>query len=116
MGFDFFFGYNCQRQAHTYYPVHLYKNENRVYLNNDTIPPNTKLAKGADPYDPKSYSKFMLNEYAPELMFKEMISFVSENKQNPFFLYWATPIPHNALQAPQNWIDFFTSASLDLLE
>ena len=107
MGFDFFFGYNCQRQAHTYYPVHLYKNENRVHLNNDTIPPNTKLAKGADPYDPKSYSKFMLNEYAPELMFKEMISFVSENKQNPFFLYWATPIPHNALQAPQNWIDFY---------
>ena len=107
MGFDFFFGYNCQRQAHTYYPVHLYKNENRVHLNNDTIPPNTKLAKGADPYDPKSYSKFMLNEYAPELMFKEMISFVSENKENPFFLYWATPIPHNALQAPQNWIDFY---------
>ena len=107
MGFDFFFGYNCQRQAHTYYPVHLYKNENRVHLNNDTIPPNTKLAKGADPYDPKNYSKFMLNEYAPELMFKEMISFVSENKQNPFFLYWATPIPHNALQAPQNWIDFY---------
>ena len=107
MGFDFFFGYNCQRQAHTYYPLHLYKNENRVHLNNDTIPPNTKLAKGADPYDPKSYSKFMLNEYAPELMFKEMISFVSENKQNPFFLYWATPIPHNALQAPQNWIDFY---------
>ncbi len=107
MGFDFFFGYNCQRQAHTYYPVHLYKNENRVHLNNDTIPPNTKLAKGADPHDPKSYSKFMLNEYAPELMFKEMISFVSENKQNPFFLYWASPIPHNALQAPQNWIDFY---------
>jgi arylsulfatase A-like enzyme len=22
-GFDFFCGYNCQRQAHTYYPVHL---------------------------------------------------------------------------------------------
>ena len=107
MGFDFFFGYNCQRQAHTYYPVHLYKNENRVHLNNDTIPPNTKLAKGADPNDPKSYSKFMLNEYAPELMFKEMISFISENKQNPFFFYWATPIPHNALQAPQNWIDFY---------
>ena len=55
----------------------------------------------------QNYSKFMLNEYAPELMFKEMISFVSENKQNPFFLYWATPIPHNALQAPQNWIDFY---------
>ena len=27
MGFDFFYGYNCQRQAHTYYPMFLYKNE-----------------------------------------------------------------------------------------
>ena len=32
MGFDFFFGYNCQRQAHTYYPVHLYHNEQRFFL------------------------------------------------------------------------------------
>ena len=24
-GFDLFYGYNCQRQAHTYYPCHLYK-------------------------------------------------------------------------------------------
>ena len=107
MGFDFFYGYNCQRQAHTYFPVHLYKNENRVYLNNDTIPPNTKLAKGANPFDSKSYSSFKLNEYAPDLMFKEMISFISENKQNPFFLYWATPIPHNPLQAPQKWINYY---------
>ena len=107
MGFDFFFGYNCQRQAHTYFPVHLYKNENRVYLNNDTIHPNTKLAKGANPFDSKSYSNFKLNEYAPDLMFKEMISFISENKQTPFFLYWATPIPHNPLQAPQKWIDYY---------
>ncbi|MCK5729751.1 MAG: sulfatase-like hydrolase/transferase, partial [Draconibacterium sp.] len=37
MGFDFFVGYNCQRQAHTYYPVHLYKNEARLYLGNDTV-------------------------------------------------------------------------------
>ncbi|HKL67775.1 MAG TPA: sulfatase-like hydrolase/transferase, partial [Bacteroidales bacterium] len=28
-GFDFFFGYNCQRQAHTYTPVHLWKNDER---------------------------------------------------------------------------------------
>ena len=39
--------------------------------------------------------------------FKEMISFISENKQNPFFLYWATPIPHNPLQAPQKWINYY---------
>ena len=40
-GFDYFFGYNCQRQAHTYTPVHLYENEKRFHLNNDTIAPRT---------------------------------------------------------------------------
>ena len=30
MGFDEFYGYNCQRQAHSYYPDHLWHNEERV--------------------------------------------------------------------------------------
>ncbi len=107
MGFDFFYGYNCQRQAHTYYPLHLYKNKNRVHLKNDTIAPNTKLAAGADPNNSDSYAAYTLNEYAPELMFNELTNFVATNKETPFFLYWATPIPHVALQAPQKWVTYY---------
>jgi arylsulfatase len=107
MGFDFFYGYNCQRQAHTYYPVHLYKNERRVFLNNDTVAPHTKLPPNADLYNPESYRLFNLNEYAPDLMFSEITGFVNENHEQPFFLFWATPIPHTALQAPQRWIDYY---------
>ncbi|TKG89235.1 N-acetylgalactosamine-6-sulfatase [Puteibacter caeruleilacunae] len=106
-GFDFFCGYNCQRQAHTYYPVHLYLNENRIYLDNDTVPIHSKLNKGADPLALESYAKFSLKEYAPDVMFREMMHFVDENKNNPFFLYWATPIPHVAIQAPQKWVDYY---------
>src|SRR4030043_115683 len=29
-GFDHFFGYNCQRQAHNYYPTYLYDDDRRV--------------------------------------------------------------------------------------
>ena len=106
-GFDFFYGYNCQRQAHTYYPVHLYKNDRRVYLNNDTISPDTPLEKGADPYDLKSYTKFTLNEYACDPMFQELTEFVNQNKNHPFFMYWATTIPHLPIQAPQRWVDYY---------
>jgi arylsulfatase len=108
MGFDFFFGYNCQRQAHTYYPLHLYKNRNRVHLANDTVAPNTKLPKGADIHDPASYAAYTLKDYSPDLMFKELSTFVATNKDHPFFLYWATPIPHVAIQAPQKWVDHYT--------
>ena len=107
MGFDYFYGYNCQRQAHTYYPLHLYENEHRVYLENDTVPPRTKLPEGADPYDMASYADFTLTDYSPELMFDKMTQFIAEHQDEPFFFYWATPIPHVPLQAPQRWVDHY---------
>ena len=107
MGFDYFYGINCQRMAHTYYPVFLYENENRDYLNNDTVAPNTRLPEGADPFDLKSYAPYTLNEYAPDNMFVKLTEFVDKNKDHPFFLYWATPIPHVALQAPVEWVDYY---------
>ena len=107
MGFDFFYGYNCQRQAHTYYPLHLYKNRNRVHLANDTIAPNTPLAVGKDPNDDASYADYNLKDYSPDLMFNEITDWVSQNADKPFFLYWATPIPHVALQAPKRWVDYY---------
>jgi arylsulfatase A-like enzyme len=74
MGFDFFFGYNCQRAAHEYYPDHLWRNDTVV------------------PLDGKSYSH--------DLMASEMLDFVKRSKDQPFFLYLAFTIPHQKLQVP----------------
>ncbi len=106
-GFDFFCGYNCQRQAHTYYPVHLYLNEERLYLGNDTVAPNTKLMEGADPFEMANYAPYTLSSYAPDVMFDNMIRFIEEGGEDPFFFYWASPIPHVALQAPKRWVDYY---------
>ncbi len=106
-GFDFFYGYNCQRQAHTFFPVHLWKNTEKVPLKNKMVPPHTGLPDGADPYDPESYSDFWLTDYASELMQKELIQFIKKNKHEPFFLYYANPIPHVPLQAPKRWVDYY---------
>jgi arylsulfatase A-like enzyme len=106
-GFDFFYGYNCQRQAHTYFPLHLWRNTEKELLNNKLVPPRTSLPEGADPYDPDSYSDFWLTEYASELMQEELIQFIIDNKNQPFFLYYANPIPHMPLQAPQRWVDHY---------
>jgi len=106
-GFDFFFGYNCQRQAHTYYPCHLYRNTQRVFLRNAAVAPGVRLAPGADPLDPASYAPFEQPDYAPDLMFREIRTFVDTHRDRPFFLYWATPLPHVALQAPKRWIDHY---------
>jgi len=107
MGFDYFCGYNCQRIAHTYYPLFLYENEHRIYINNDTVKPHLSLEKGADSSDIVSYSKFELNDYAPDIMHTKALSFIADNKDKPFFLYYATPIPHLPLQAPKEWVDYY---------
>lgn len=106
-GFDLFYGYICQRQAHTYYPLHLYKNDKRVMLDNDTVFNYTRLAKGADPRDMKSYEHITSRVYSPDLMHQEAIHFIEENKNKPFFIYYATPLPHVPLQAPQHLIDYY---------
>jgi arylsulfatase len=42
-------------------------------------------------------------------MFKELIQFVEDSKDQPFFLYWANPIPHVPIQAPQRWVDYYVN-------
>jgi arylsulfatase len=106
-GFDFFIGYNCQRVAHTYYPPFLYKNDHRLYLDNKIIPLSEKLPAGVDPYDKKSYTRYTQKEYSPDIMYREIENFVTKNRDTTFFFYWATPIPHVALQAPERWVDYY---------
>ena len=105
MGFNNFYGINCQRMAHTYYPVFLYENDHRVYLNNDTVPPNK--------INSTTYLTYSLKEYSPDKMFTKLTDFVNDNKANPFFLYWATPIPHIMYQAPKIWVDYYEKKFAD---
>jgi arylsulfatase len=104
-GFDLFFGYNCQRQAHNYYPGHLWKNDEKVELGNRLFSPHQRFPKDADPYDPKNYEQYKGKVYAPDLMIREALHFIEENRDKPFFLYYPTTIPHVALQAPEEWVD-----------
>lgn len=107
-GFDCFFGYLCQRQAHTYYPTHLWKNDERVHLDNELVDPHQSLPEGLDPYEPDSYARFQEQpDYSPDLMQAEALRFIEENRDDPFFLYYPTPIPHVSLQAPQRWVDYY---------
>lgn len=85
-GFDYFFGYLNQTLAHNYYPETLWRNQEIV-----------KLEKGT---------------YAPNLFQKEAEDFIKREKSKPFFLYYATILPHahneltrktgNGMEIPSN--------------
>ena len=106
-GFNYFFGYNCQRQAHTLFPMHLWENEKKILLNNKMISPHSNLEKGANPNNPESYCSFSLNEYAPELMHDKAAAFIESNSNSRFFLLYASPLPHAPLQAPEKWVNHY---------
>jgi len=105
-GFDFFYGYNCQRQAHTLYPSHLWKNKERHILSNKIVDKGA-LKTGLDPNSPSSYEVYNQNDYGPTLMHNEALEFIDRNKDNKFFLYYASPLPHLPLQAPEKWVNYY---------
>ena len=99
-GFDFFYGYICQREAHNYFPGWLWLNRERRFLNNPRFKPHQRLKKA-----PKDYRRFRGNEYAPDLILNAALGFVRQNLDRPFFLYLPFVEPHVAMQPPQRWVD-----------
>ncbi|MEQ9098256.1 MAG: arylsulfatase [Imperialibacter sp.] len=103
--FDYFCGYNCQRQAHNLYPTHIWENESRIYLSNAFMAPGEKLATGSDTLAESSFDKFYQADYAPGVMHEKALGFLRENKDNPFFMYYASPLPHLPLQVPKEYVE-----------
>ena len=84
-GFDTFYGYNCQRLGHHYYPHHLWSNQDSLVLEE-----NANFKKGV---------------YGPELIHEKTLEFIDTNKSRPFFLYVPSIIPHAELAAPEHIIE-----------
>lgn len=101
-GFDYFYGLLDQKQAHSYYPTHLWENGKWDTLNNTFI----NVHKPLDPKTAtdKDFEYFKGRDYAPEKMMEKALGFLDRNKDNPFFLYFPSPLPHVSLQAPDKYI------------
>ncbi|MCG6955269.1 MAG: arylsulfatase [Gemmatimonadetes bacterium] len=104
-GFDHFFGYLCQRIAHSYYPPYLWRDQQKIPLENEWVFPHQPLPPGADPQDPASYAPYEGKEYSHDLLVAEALQFIRDNQARPFFLYLPFTIPHVALQVPEDSVE-----------
>jgi arylsulfatase A-like enzyme len=100
-GFDYFFGYLDQQLAHNFYPTHLWRNGERVELDNEYFSAH-QVFEGDDPDDPEQYRQYQGNEYSLDVMADDALRFIEENQEGPFFLYLPFTIPHVALQVPDS--------------
>ena len=93
MGFDEFFGYNCQSLAHNYYPDHLWENSEKIVLKGN--------ANGAR------------KEYSADLIHSKLMGFLDEasreysEKGRPFFIYYAMTLPHAELTSTPDRMEKF---------
>ena len=109
-GFDHFYGYLCQRVAHNYYPTHLWRNHNVDVLHgNDHFRAHQRLQEPLA--NASDYDQYRGDDYAPEQIIAEAESVIDahgeSNPDQPLFLYYASVIPHVALQAPQEFVDMY---------
>ena len=81
MGFDYFFGYNCQRHAHHYFVDYLWENDQKI-----------------------EYEKSV---YSHDRQTEKALNFVRENKEKPFFLFLAYTIPHAEMVIPDKYLEPF---------
>jgi arylsulfatase A-like enzyme len=82
-GFDHFFGYLHHSLAHDYFPRQLFRDGQTI-----TYPENHR-----DTGD----------TYSCDLFLRDALDWMREHKSKPFFLLYATQLPHASLYAPEEW-------------
>jgi len=79
-GFDQWFGYLNQRNAHSYYPPYLWRNEEKMIL------------EGNQNDQRRQYTHDMFTDFA--------LDFIRNYKTNPIFLYLPYTVPHAKYEIP----------------
>jgi len=111
-GFEFAYGFYDQKHAHTYYPHYLYENGQPV-----PIPENygfdmertyrhTNASEGLHEYD--EHGQLIAHgvkdpqavKNSEDLCYQKALEFINANKERPFFLYYATQLPHGPCITP----------------
>lgn len=87
-GFDYFFGYLNQIRAHNSYPDFLWRNEEKIPLDNEIEIIQETYAKGIGSVARKK------NTHSHDLFTDEALNFIENNQDSCFFLYLAYTIPH----------------------
>lgn len=86
-GFHEFYGYNSQTLAHNYYPRYLWHNQEKILLEE-----NRGQKTGA---------------YAPQLIHRQALTFLENNQDTSFFMFYPSVIPHAELVAPEKYMEIY---------
>ena len=84
-GFDHWFGFLNQHNAHSFYPPYLWRNDRIVYFNEN--------------------ENGQRQTYVQDLFIEDALLFIRTNKDKPFFLYLPFTLPHTELAARDDMLE-----------
>lgn len=84
-GFDHWYGFLNQHNAHSFYPPYLWRNDRIVYFNEN--------------------ESGQRQTYVQDLFIEEALEFIRSSKNEPFFLYLPFTLPHTELAAREAMVE-----------
>lgn len=110
-GWDYHEGYYDHQRAHGFYPPYLWRNGETFELEGNFDPRCGKMSeKGDEPVGSGGKT------YSQNVFIESILNYIREHKDEPFFLYHSTQLPHGPVAIPELHPDFAELPNLSLAE
>lgn len=116
-GWDYYLGYLDHERAHGFYPPFLFENQKLKYFPGNT---RTDCGKSKELETPATFTERWNMEdkttYSQTIFMDGILNFIEQNKNNPFFLFFPTQLPHGPVAIPAVHPDYINDNRLTQLE
>jgi arylsulfatase A-like enzyme len=116
-GWDYYFGYLDHVRAHGFYPPFLFENEKLIDIIGNTL---INCGKSGEPETQETYKERWdmtgKEVYSQTIFMDSILNFITNNKDQPFFLYFPTQLPHGPVSIPAVHPDFANESRLTQIE
>ena len=116
-GWDYYYGYYDHQRCHGFFPPFLFENGEKVLIEGNTHKDCSKENEydENDGYE-KRWNMEGKEHYSQNLFLNKLLQFIRDNKNEKFFLYHPTQLPHGPTSVPDIHVDFRDNPDLTELE
>ncbi|TXD76591.1 arylsulfatase [Algoriphagus ratkowskyi] len=116
-GWDYYLGYLDHVRAHGFYPPFLFENGKILRYEGNTL---VNAGKSIEPETEESYQERWdrtgKETYSQDIFMEGILDFINSNRDNPFFIYFPTQLPHGPVSIPEIHADFVANDQLTSIE
>ncbi len=100
-GWDYHYGYYDHQQCHGFYPPFLFEDGKVVDIDGNTHP-NCGLTLNCESEESRRirYDMTGKKKYSQDLFNEKIVEFIHKHKDEPFFLYHPSQLPHGPISVP----------------